>query len=130
MTIDDRAAQTKESTKWGYGVFQLLLWGSLQIGELMQNKQALVPIGLVYSILKETMALSMVFGGQVLVIALVVITTSCPAEKLEIAMRLLDYAYTDEGFLYWNFGTKGYLGIMMKTENLLILNLLLKILMA
>lgn len=22
-------------------------------------------------------------------------------------MRLLDYAYTDEGFLYWNFGTKG-----------------------
>ena len=22
-------------------------------------------------------------------------------------MRVLDYAYTDEGHLYWNFGTKG-----------------------
>jgi putative aldouronate transport system substrate-binding protein len=35
------------------------------------------------------------------------ITTSCPPEKLEVTMRLMDYAFTEEGFLYTNFGTKG-----------------------
>lgn len=35
------------------------------------------------------------------------ITTSCPDEKLELAMRWLDYGYTDEGFLYWNYGNEG-----------------------
>jgi len=28
-------------------------------------------------------------------------------EKLELVMRALDYAYTEEGNLYWNFGKKG-----------------------
>jgi len=51
--------------------------------------------------------LSMVFGGYGVGTAVSVITSSCPDEKLETAMRLLDYAYTDEGNLYWNFGTKG-----------------------
>ncbi len=51
--------------------------------------------------------LSMVFGGYGIGEGISVITTSCPDEKLEIAMRVLDYAYTDEGHLYWNFGTKG-----------------------
>lgn len=51
--------------------------------------------------------LSMVFGGSGIGSAAAVITTSCTDEKLEIAMRLLDYGYTEEGFLFWNFGKKG-----------------------
>ena len=35
------------------------------------------------------------------------ITKGCPPEKLELAMRLLDYGFTDEGFLFTNFGIKG-----------------------
>ena len=52
--------------------------------------------------------LSMVFGGYGMGNNNVaVITTSCPDEKLETAMRVLDYAYTEEGNLYWNFGKQG-----------------------
>ncbi len=35
------------------------------------------------------------------------ITTSCPEEKLIEALRFLNYAYTEEGHMYWNFGTEG-----------------------
>jgi len=36
-----------------------------------------------------------------------VISTSVSPEKLKLVMRALDYAYTDEGRLYWNFGKQG-----------------------
>ena len=36
-----------------------------------------------------------------------VISTSVKPEQLELAMRMLDYGYTDEGSLYWNFGKQG-----------------------
>lgn len=33
------------------------------------------------------------------------ITSSC--EDIELAMRVLDYAYSEEGFMYYNYGTEG-----------------------
>jgi putative aldouronate transport system substrate-binding protein len=36
-----------------------------------------------------------------------VVTTGCPPEKFEIAMRLWDYGYSEEGFLFQNYGKKG-----------------------
>lgn len=36
-----------------------------------------------------------------------VITTSCPEEKLIEALRWLNYGFTEEGHMYWNFGTEG-----------------------
>lgn len=51
--------------------------------------------------------LSMVFGGYGIGSVVAVISTSCPDDKLETAMRVLDYAYTEEGNLYWNFGKQG-----------------------
>ena len=36
-----------------------------------------------------------------------VVTTNVKPEKMELVMRALDYAYTEEGNLYWNFGKKG-----------------------
>jgi putative aldouronate transport system substrate-binding protein len=51
--------------------------------------------------------LSMVPGGYGIGSQASVISTSCPPEKVELAMRILDYAYTEEGNLYWNFGKKG-----------------------
>ena len=35
------------------------------------------------------------------------ITRSTPADKLELTMRVLDYAFTDEGFYFTNYGIKG-----------------------
>lgn len=36
-----------------------------------------------------------------------VITTSCSEEELINALKLLNYGYTEEGIMYWNFGTEG-----------------------
>ncbi len=36
-----------------------------------------------------------------------VISTDCPEEKVELALRWLDYGFTEEGFLYWNYGDEG-----------------------
>lgn len=36
-----------------------------------------------------------------------VITTSCPEEKIVLALQWLNYAYTEEGILYYNFGNEG-----------------------
>ncbi len=35
------------------------------------------------------------------------ITTSCPEDKVDIALKWLDYLFSEEGFLYTNFGTEG-----------------------
>jgi putative aldouronate transport system substrate-binding protein len=48
-----------------------------------------------------------VSGGYGIGHAAAVITSSCPDEKLELVMRALDYAYTPEGHLFWNFGKRG-----------------------
>lgn len=34
------------------------------------------------------------------------ITTSCSEEELITALKLLNYGYTEEGSMYWNFGTE------------------------
>lgn len=35
------------------------------------------------------------------------VTTSCAEDKIELAMRWLDYGYSEEGIRYWNFGKEG-----------------------
>lgn len=51
--------------------------------------------------------LDMVFGGPGIGIHTAVITKSADEETMKLALQLLDYAYTKEGFLYWNFGKEG-----------------------
>ena len=48
-----------------------------------------------------------VSGGYGIGTNAAVITTSCPPEKLELVMRALDFAYTPEGHLFWNYGKQG-----------------------
>ena len=35
------------------------------------------------------------------------VTTSCPEERLITALKRLNYGYTEEGLMYWNYGTEG-----------------------
>jgi len=51
--------------------------------------------------------LGMVFGGQGIGSTVSAISGDCPEEKIETAMRVLDYAYSPEGNLYWNYGKQG-----------------------
>ena len=52
-------------------------------------------------------SLSMVFGGSGIGGVVSVITGDCSEDKIETAMRVLDYAYSPEGNLFWNFGVQG-----------------------
>jgi putative aldouronate transport system substrate-binding protein len=52
-------------------------------------------------------ALVMVPGGYGIGSNAAAISTNCSDDKLELVMRALDYAYTEEGNLYWNFGKRG-----------------------
>ena len=51
------------------------------------------------SAIRATASLTQSFGAM--------ITTSCSEEKLIEALRFLNYGYTEEGYMYWNFGTEG-----------------------
>lgn len=52
-------------------------------------------------------SISTSFGGSGIGYVTACISGDCDEEKIETVMRLLDYAYTDEGFLFWNFGKQG-----------------------
>lgn len=51
--------------------------------------------------------LSCVFGGQGIGTNTAVITTTADEETMKLCLKMLNYAYTEEGFLYWNYGTEG-----------------------
>jgi len=46
-------------------------------------------------------------GGYGIGTVVAAVTSSVKDEDMELVMRALDYAYTDDGNLYWNFGKKG-----------------------
>ena len=48
-----------------------------------------------------------VFGGPGIGGTSASITTNVENERLEVVMRVLDFAYSHQGFMYWNFGTEG-----------------------
>ena len=60
--------------------------------------------------------LVMQFGGPGIGGTSTSITNSVGDDRLEIVMRLLDFAYSDEGFLYWNYGTEGVSWNMVNGE--------------
>ena len=51
--------------------------------------------------------ISCIFGGLGIGTTSTVITKCADEETMKLCLRALDYAYTQEGFLYWNYGTKG-----------------------
>jgi putative aldouronate transport system substrate-binding protein len=51
--------------------------------------------------------LSSVFGGYGIIGFPAVISAGVSPERLETVLRALDYGYSPEGILYWNFGTRG-----------------------
>jgi putative aldouronate transport system substrate-binding protein len=51
--------------------------------------------------------LSSVFGGYGIIGFPAAVSAGVSPERLERVLRTLDYGYSPEGILYWNFGTKG-----------------------
>ena len=52
-------------------------------------------------------SLAMVFGGFGISNRTGVITKCTDEETMKLCLRALDYAYTQEGFLFWNYGVEG-----------------------
>ena len=52
-------------------------------------------------------SISSVFGGPGVGTNTYVITTCADEETMKLCLQLLDYGYTAEGHLYWNFGKEG-----------------------
>jgi putative aldouronate transport system substrate-binding protein len=106
MTVDDTSARTNAlNTKMGISftsMGQLSNW----IKDAEASGNGAEWIGLQYPTGNDG-SLVMIPGGYGIGSNAAVITTSCPPAKLELVMRALDYAYSEEGNLYWNFGKKG-----------------------
>ena len=56
--------------------------------------------------------ISSIFGGFGIGDHTTVITKSADEETLKVCLQILDYAYTEEGNLYWNYGVEGVSWVM------------------
>jgi putative aldouronate transport system substrate-binding protein len=52
-------------------------------------------------------SISAIFGGYGIIGFPAAVSASVPPGKLEAVLRALDYGYSPEGILYWNFGARG-----------------------
>ncbi len=52
-------------------------------------------------------SISSIFGGPGIGTQTTVITKTADEETMKLCLQMLNYAYTDEGFLYWNYGEEG-----------------------
>ncbi len=107
VTLDDAGMRSKTlNNKCGVSITaisQLSNW----IKDASSENTGAVWGGAPYVPQKEGEPLCTIQGEDTISVYAAAITTSCPEDKLELAMRWLDYGYTDEGFLYWNYGNEG-----------------------
>ena len=52
-------------------------------------------------------SLSSIFGGPGIGKHTIVITTTADEDTMKLCLEMLNYAYTEEGMLYWNYGDEG-----------------------
>ena len=52
-------------------------------------------------------SISSVFGGPGIGKHTTVITTTADEDTMKLCLQMLNYAYTEEGMLYWNYGDEG-----------------------
>ena len=64
--------------------------------------------GLAFHIRQQMMVLfPAVFGGPGVGKHTTVITTTADEDTMKLCLQMLNYAYTEEGMLYWNYGDEG-----------------------
>jgi putative aldouronate transport system substrate-binding protein len=107
LSINDTMARTNAmNKKMGITVTsmgQLTNW----INDAKNYNTGAESVGLQYPTGDDGTLVQVSPGGLGIGNVVAVVSTSCPDDKLELVMRMLDYAYTEEGFLFWNFGKQG-----------------------
>lgn len=106
LTEDDTSVKNKiHNDKCGIAITsmgQLNNWNKERVADGKKE----VWIGIPYP-KSDDGKISSVFGGSGIGSQTTVITKSADEDTVKTCLEMLNYAYTDEGFLYWNYGTKG-----------------------
>ena len=106
LTEDDTTVKNKiHNDKCGIAITsmgQLNNWNKERIADGKDE----VWIGIPYP-KSDAGEISSVFGGFGIASETTVITKSADEDTLKLCLQMLNYAYTDEGFLYWNYGKEG-----------------------
>lgn len=106
LTLDDTSIKAKiHNDQCGISVTsmgQMNNWNN----ERKSNGQEPVWIGIPYPKADDG-SLSSVMGGFGIGNYTGVITKTADEETMKLCLQMLDYAYTQEGFLYWNYGNEG-----------------------
>lgn len=107
VTLDDAGLRTKIANNQ-VGITNTNL-GAMNtfIEDAIANGNGAKWVGIPYPVIKEGDSTTAIFSEDQIVGAVVAITTSCPEEKVELALRWLDYAFSEDGYYYWNFGVEG-----------------------
>ena len=117
QTVDDTTVKTKVLTG-GCGISitsmgQLNNWNK----EMDANGNGTPWIGIPYPTADDG-SLYSIFGGSGIGAITGVITKTADEETMKLCLQMLDYAYTKEGFLYWNYGVEGESWEMDETTGL------------
>ena len=106
ITLDDTSIKAKvHNDQCGISVTsmgQMNNWNN----ERIAKGQEAVWVGCPYPKADDG-SLSSVTGGFGIGHYTGVITKTADEETMKLCLQMLDYAYTQEGFLYWNYGTEG-----------------------
>ena len=106
LTVDDTTVKTKVET--GLSGIAMTSMGQMNLwnNEMENNGDGRPWIGIPYPTADDG-SLYSIFGGSGIGSITGVVTKSADEETLKLCLRALDYAYTAEGFMFWNYGIEG-----------------------
>lgn len=106
LTLDDTSVKAKiHNDQAGIAITSMGQMNNWNKEREADGKEA-VWMGIPYPTADDG-SISCVFGGFGIGTHTTVITKSADEETMKLCLQMLDYAYTQEGFLYWNYGVEG-----------------------
>ena len=117
LTVDDTTVKTKVLTG-GSGIAMTSMGQLNNWNKAMEANGDGTPwIGIPYPTADDG-SLYSIFGGSGIGAITGCITKTADEETMKLCLQILDYAYTQEGFLYWNYGIEGESWVMDETTGL------------
>jgi len=106
LTVDDTTVKTKVET--GLSGIAMTSMGQMNLwnNEMEAAGNGRPWIGIPYPTADDG-SLYSIFGGSGIGSITGVITKTADEETMKLCLQALDYAYTAEGFLFWNYGIEG-----------------------
>ncbi len=106
-TVDDSGMRTKALNNEVGASFTAISQISAWTDDAEKENTGVQWIGVPYPVVTKGDKAHLIQADESVYAVVTVVTTSCTDEEIETALRWLDYPFTEEGFMYWNFGTEG-----------------------